>query len=364
MTLAERLSVIDPLPNYSIINAQQFYPRLIEEINSAESRVDLNFFIVQKDHHTKPFFEALENAAKRGVQVRLSYEKFFSSNLRAVIPTYFAFRRYARKVHGTSIETQRARQKSETINPLRKNHKKFVVIDPGTENARAYVGGTNMAGHYYNWRDSMTYVTGDISEALAKDFEKTWNSTNLRADRYLVGNPKDATEILTDSKSTSQNIERLVQEMDTANRTILIETSYLRGHKLLDAMRRAKKRNPDIDIKLLVPHPSVSNDILFRLFPNFWLNPFAMTGADVYLYGKADNQFSHAKTIVVDDLAIVGSSNFVNSTLIGGNAELIMISKNPYLNSQARDWILGGIKKSEKYLPKKRNKNYVIRALS
>lgn len=348
------------LPNYSIMDAPTFYSRLTRDVNQAQSQVDLHFYIVQKDKKTQPFFTALENAARRGVNVRFVIDRVTATT---IVPTYHDFvtrkeiKRLNRlhKKEGLPIEVKSARQKHDSINPLRRSHKKFAVIDAHSENAHAYVGGTNIAGFFFPWRDSMTYVTRDIANTLEKDFEKTWAKTNTSPARYVTGDPQDKTEILVDSKISTHNMERFLEEISQAKHTIWIETTYLKGRQLSHALREVKRKNPDIDIKLLVPYPPISNDPSYRFFSQFWLNPLVKAGAEVYLYGRQERRFTHAKTALIDDTAIIGSSNFVNGVVVGGNAEMLMISKNPYFHSQAREWIKGGIDQAERYVPKVRS---------
>ncbi|HSD98095.1 MAG TPA: phosphatidylserine/phosphatidylglycerophosphate/cardiolipin synthase family protein [Patescibacteria group bacterium] len=338
--MADRLPTKQPRAPFRLLESQPvFYSQLAADIGKAEKSVDLAFFVFESDKTTQPIFREIEEAARRNVHVRIVVDHI--GNIHAPFASRREFRRLTKlQKEGLKIEVKHARQKKDSLNPLRRDHKKIVAIDAGTNQEVGYIGGSNVSGRFLKWRDYIMRTTGQPVEVLAADFQKTWEGTNNGSSHYVL-DAKDGTEMLFDSKKTDTIIDRVIKEIGNAKERIWMETSYLDSHRVKDALILAKKQNPNLDVRLLIPDYKTSNDFRFRYFPNHWTRPFINAGIDVREYTNSKH-FTHAKTLLIDDLALTGSSNFVDDMVVGGDAEVVLLSKNPQYRRLLQEWFLGG----------------------
>ena len=164
-----------------LTNAEEFYPALEERIGEARHHVHIEFFIWEDDKHGQRLRDALVDAAKRGVKVRLLLDSMGCKNTGR---DFFEPLREA----GGEFAWFRA------LNPLRKrfslhlrNHRKLQIID----GAVAFIGGMNVGKEYMGenrdlgfWRDQQIEVRGNVVSALQQVFIEDWH---FAAEKLIEG---------------------------------------------------------------------------------------------------------------------------------------------------------------------------------
>src|SRR5665647_3725941 len=152
---------------------------MIADIDAAERYVHAEFYILSLDDTTGPFFDALENAVKRGVTVRVLMDHIQS--LRQ--PGYK--RTLARlTAAGAHWELMLPLQplKGKWQRPDLRNHRKLLIVD----GLVGFMGSQNVIDRTYNkpgnirrglqWKDLMTRLEGPIVAGLNAIFITDWYS--------------------------------------------------------------------------------------------------------------------------------------------------------------------------------------------
>jgi cardiolipin synthase len=204
-----------------------------------------------------------------------------------------------------------------------RNHRKLFLID----DRDAFLGGMNVwdvtlhAVHGERaWRDTAVQVRGEGVTALIESFEVHWTQGTRRVRRIirklisrkerrkervaaLARESRDDVLINTLRRFRRRNYRLLLARISAAKERIWITSSYfIPPSRLLAALRRAAKRG--VSVKLLVPARS---DLLFMSWATGALYPALLaSGVQIYEYRPT---VLHAKSLLIDDYAIVGSSN-------------------------------------------------------
>jgi len=152
---------------------------MADAIDQADTFVHVEFFILVEDEATAPFFEALERACQRGVQVRVLSDhvaQFMYPNRKQTI------RRFAEMgaEHRPMLPLQPLR--GHWRRPDLRNHRKLVVVD----GAVGFTGSQNMIiDHYHkkkgiqrglHWHELMVQLTGPVVRELDAVFVTDWYS--------------------------------------------------------------------------------------------------------------------------------------------------------------------------------------------
>ena len=138
-------------------SGEQFFERLLTELEKAEKFIFLEYFIVDEGHMWGSILEILKRKAAQGVDVRLMYDGTCEFTL---LP-----RDYPKQLERFGIQCQ-------VFAPLEpfvsthynyRDHRKILVIDGHT----AFTGGVNLADEYINrfekyghWKDTALMLQG------------------------------------------------------------------------------------------------------------------------------------------------------------------------------------------------------------
>ncbi|WP_283590314.1 cardiolipin synthase [Ligilactobacillus saerimneri] len=259
---------------------------------------------------------ALEEVARRGVEVRVIYDSFGSRGT-----THQFFKRL--EALGGRAEpffgTKKAPIHSPRLNY--RDHRKIVVIDGRI----GYIGGFNIGDQYLGrkpkfgyWRDTHLRVQGNAVIALQSRFLMDWNATvkNTRhnqqvsyQDQYfpLISNVGHTSmQIVSSGPDSEKEAIKLgyFKMINNARKYIYIQTPYLiPDDAIIEALMVAQMSG--VEVRIMIPafpdHPFV-----YRA-TEYYAKHLTDLGIKVYKYHHG---FLHAKTVVVDDqVASVGSAN-------------------------------------------------------
>lgn len=290
-------------------DANTKFPRLIEDIKSANHHIHLEYYILKDDTIGTEVLNTLCEKAKEGVEVRLTYDdvgsKISSSMKRKLDESgvkHFAFM----PVIFTKF----------TGKMNYRNHRKIAIIDGVT----AYVGGVNITDIYLNneaenyyWRDTHLRIVGEAVKSLQIYFFTTWdfvsNEKYKISKDYFPETPcknNVGIQIAASGPDTdwANIMEAIFTAITTADDYVYITTPYfVPNDEIITALQVASKSG--VDIKIIVPKKSDS--WLVKHATNSYLERLLDAGIEVYKYNKG---FVHAKTMVVDDVfSTIGTSN-------------------------------------------------------
>ncbi|GBG96639.1 cardiolipin synthase [Lactococcus termiticola] len=315
MLFVEEKSVVSSNTGVTIYDdGRDKFDALINDINEAEHHVHLEYYIFRMDRLGKGITEALVNARKRGVEVRLLIDAWGSN--------------------GTKLKHFKALTDLgghvaiffplilPLINP-RTNyrlHRKIVVIDGKI----GYTGGFNVGDEYVSitekfgyWRDTALRLTGDVVYSLQHRFILDWNSQHKNEiDQEEVYFPEETaepgqviTQFVTSGPDERKEQIKLnyMKMISGAQEEIIIQTPYfIPDEALLSSLYLALLSG--VKVKLLIPNKPDHPLVYWATY--YFSADLVKHGAEVWTYEKG---FVHAKMIIVDgSFASVGSTNFDN----------------------------------------------------
>ncbi len=297
-------------------NGEQFFPSLCADIAAAQFSISLETYIFAADQAGKRVSQALQEAALRGLSVRVLLDGYGSAELPA---TWVSELRLA----GVEVLWFRKDISPFTLSPNRKSrlrrlHRKLCVID----GVIAYVGGINIIDDIPAGADlrapRLDYavrVQGDMAQVVQATMSHLWNVVSWallqRRNRsqqkvaLRLTHPPELGLLLRDNLRHRRDIERAyLAAIGTAQQEILIANAYfLPGRVLRRALLHARRRG--VRVVLLL-----QGRVEYRIqhFATRALyGQLLAAGVEIHEYQASH---MHAKVAVVDGIwATVGSSN-------------------------------------------------------
>mgnify|MGYP001816086104 FL=1 len=160
-----------------LINGQETFDRLFEDIAAARSYILVQFYIVNDDHLGRRLKDRLIRKAQDGVSVFFLYDEIGSYQL----PGNYLREMQQAGIHVSAFHSTRGKTNHFQLNF--RNHRKIVVIDGDT----AYVGGHNVGDAYLSrhprfghWRDTHVKIEGPVVKAIQFCFVEDWHWATSR----------------------------------------------------------------------------------------------------------------------------------------------------------------------------------------
>ncbi|MGP5397733.1 phospholipase D-like domain-containing protein [Arthrobacter rhombi] len=286
---------------------EDLYADMLAAIRGAREHVFLETFIWKSDATGQRFKEALNEAARRGVEVFVIYDGF--ANL--VVPR--SFYQFHPKIRVYRFPVLRP---SRLFTPLRStglDHRKLLVVDGET----AFAGGYNIGDLYATeWRDTHLRLTGPAVWELRQAFLDVWNSVCGRPEiphqRALTWNP----HIRTANNMPSHLVYPIrgvyLDAINRASDRIYMTTAYfIPDRQILDSLLAASRRG--VDVRLILPEDS--NHVLADWLARGFFTAMLREGISVLLYRNA---MIHAKTATIDgQWSTIGTANIDRLSLTG-----------------------------------------------
>lgn len=323
---------------------QEYFPALINAIEQAQHQVTLETYIFSYDETAVSIKNALCDAARRGIQVRL------------IIDWIGCGSKHAKALQ---IELQNAGAQCYIFNPwfrrgLARTHRKLALIDQQL----AFIGGINIIDDfisdngsgiklaYPRW-DFAVQITGALIPLIEKEMEAQWKklghlqimqrikiALNLRLLRFKFPPPEEfigqATFIVRDSIRNRNKIRRAyLQAMGRARHKIILANPYFApSHKIRTALISAAQRGVDVTLILGVGAFRLQDAVAQSFYPAL-LN----CGVKIIEYRKTE---LHAKVAIIDDeWATVGSSNIDGLSLFVNHEANIIVKDANFAKSLA-----------------------------
>ena len=302
-------------------DGHQLFDKMIDDINQAQKTVYVEFYTFYADDLGKRVLKALEEAAKRGVIVKVLYDL---SGSRGTTYRFFA---HLEELGGTAKPFNSKANKRITTPRLNYHlHRKIVVID----NQLGYIGGFNIGDQYLGidpkfgyWRDTHLRIVGQAAVMLMVRFAMDWNTTCRKTNKQRIdltaalkdfevkqpaemGEDDVAMQIVSSGPDNDNFAIRRGYEsiISSARKYVSLQTPYLLpGEPIRESLIIAARSG--IDVRIMIPcmpdHPFV-----YRA-TEYYAKYLVNNGVKVYKY---NNGFIHAKTMVSgNNLASVGSAN-------------------------------------------------------
>ena len=298
------------------IDGHDKFAQLITDIEHAKHHVHLEYYSFFSDRIGHKILKSLEDAAKRGVKVRIIYDSMgsrgqardFFNKLEALggeAQPFFAYKKAL--IHSPRINYR--------------EHRKLAIIDGKI----GYIGGFNIGDQYLSrtekfgyWRDTHLRVVGNAVISMQSRFLMDWNATikNVKGKEpvkysetyFPLQRQKGNIGIQIVSSGPDSEVEAIkkgyLKLISRANDYIYIQTPYLiPDDSVLEALVVAAKSG--VDVKIMIP--CMPDHAFVYRATEYYAKYLVSKGVEVYKY---DAGFIHAKTFVVDSqLSSVGSAN-------------------------------------------------------
>jgi cardiolipin synthase A/B len=343
-------------------SGDRYFLALLRDIARARRTIDIETYIFCDDDLGRAVISALNEAAVRGVQVRIMVDgvgssmgstRYLFSNVLPIVE--------ARIYHPLPWRVFLDRLKTSTgaselmslfLKINRRNHRKTCVIDKNS----AWIGSMNICASHLEsragdsaWRDTGVHITGKGVTSLSHAFERAWHRAGPIEEIEFFPVPayeRPSRRFI--KKVTSRNLlvrlndtwsmrrrhyVDLLDRIDRAQERIWITNAYFVPHaSLLRAIAAAARRG--VDVRVLVPNRC---DIVF--IP--WVRRafyFGLLRAGVRIFEYVPRML-HAKTLIIDDWAMVGSSNLNHRSLHHDLEADVVMSREHSLRCLARQFV-------------------------
>ena len=294
-----------------LAGGREFFEEALRAVANAKDFVHLEVYILRHDEAGRLLLDALTEAARRGIEVRLLYDSFGSFGVSGASLADLV-------AAGGEVEAFLPllwRRRPFTLN-LR-NHRKLLVVD-GTH---AFLGGRNIGNEYatdrlgrtQKWLDAMLHVEGPVVPRLHRVFVEDWYNAcgrDLAQERYFPQVPplgRDAVGALV--SGPDRDIHGLwwaiFQVISGARHAIEICSPYLvPPPTMLFALKVAAARG--VRVRIHTNGPEAEAFILYHAQRSYY-GEFLRSGIELF---ETVSDYNHAKLIVVDgETVVVGSMN-------------------------------------------------------
>jgi cardiolipin synthase len=310
----------------------EYFTELLLQIKHAKVSIDIEVYIFAVDTLTKLLMSELAAAKKRGLRVRVLVDGAgsfvwvprltqWSRETGVALRVYKPFPRTL-SMAGRFYKFYFLRLTRLLQRLNHRDHRKLVLIDHQT----AFVGSMNFTQEHSRqivgddaWRDTSLMVKGAPILDLRKSFDSNWEFSNpfralfpfLRKRVHREYRPRLSPVRLNTTRRWRASLYRdLLIRLDQAKKEILITNAYfLPRRSLFRHLKKAAARG----VKVIIMIAGPSDVPIVRLSASELIHRLVLAQVEVYEY---NHSILHAKTMIIDDFAIVGSMNLNHRSFV------------------------------------------------
>jgi phosphatidylserine/phosphatidylglycerophosphate/cardiolipin synthase-like enzyme len=297
----------------------------------------------------------LNAAAKRGVQTYLAVDAYsfltsedrsdlgplwFRTQLPRRLREPFRSRRQALETfadHGGHYAITNIPKKPFSVIPAGRSHIKTAVI-----NDRLYIGGCNLrAPEQYDvmvsWRESA--AADWIFDTMREVIEQQSTKRSLHGvDRGLDLDTN--TTLLLDAGTPRQSLilDEAHKLIDSAQKSIFFTCQYFPGDATARHLKAAHERG--VTVTIVYSHPSAHGQLEAPAHHAYGLKERLRLPREFFVHRlPKGSPLLHAKVLVTEQAAMVGSHNYVVQGVNFGTAELALLSRSVDFGDKLRSFI-------------------------
>ena len=315
-------------------NGVEIFPPMLEAIAEAMVSVHFATFIYWKGKVPETFAQALSDAARRGVQVRVVLDS--DGAAKAPKPLVEGM-----KDAGVEVEWYRRAHWYDWASYNHRSHRRLLVID-GTV---GFTGGVGIADEWSgdgdspaHWRDTHARIRGPAVAGLQAGFVDSWNNCSrelpLDSAHFPELHKRGSSDVIIVQSSPAQGTSAAQRAYAAliagAKKTLDISNAYfLPSPPFVEMLLAAHKRG--VRVRVLMPGPYHDEPAVRRASRRTW-SPLLTAGIELYEHQKT---MMHSKVIIVDELVTcVGSINF-DPRSFSLNAECAAVTHDVTIAEQA-----------------------------
>jgi cardiolipin synthase len=289
-------------------NGDAIFPAMLGAIREAKQTVSLESYIYQDDEVGKAFAAALEQAAQRGVEVRLLLDGTGG------------------RAGKLAAEMTAGGVKVRIFHPIRpwtlykigeRTHRKLLVVDGRV----GFTGGVGIEARWLGnarnpkeWRDTQVRITGPVTAQLQAIFGEDWTYTTgeiLAGEKFYPAlGPTGSLEAqaIKVSHGDASSLAKMLYyiSIESAEHSFHMQNAYFLPDKqvrqaLIDAVKRG------VDVKVMVPGKRID---VPPVRSASWVHYGELLQGGVKIYEYVDTML-HTKNATADGIfSTVGSINF------------------------------------------------------
>ncbi len=297
-----------------LVNGDQVFPAMLEAIDKARERISFETYIYDKGRVGDQFTDALEKAARRGVDVNIILDALGTGSM----DKHHFERLQQAGCHIVNFNPT-AWYTLEELNY--RTHRKILVVDGSV----AFTGGVGIADHWLgnaqdreHWRDTHVRIEGPIARILEAAFYENFVGGGFTVTPVLTepGRAQDSDDsamvVRSSPSSGASDLKRLyLLAIGMARHSIEISSPYfVTDESTMWALDDARQRG--VTVRILVESDITDHKSVKYASRDAY---DGMLDADIQIYEYRPTMM-HTKTMVVDGvLSIFGSANFDNRSL-------------------------------------------------
>jgi len=290
-----------------LVDGAETYDNMISAIESAESYVLVQFYIVRDDAVGRRLRDALVAQARSGVRIFFLYDEIGCIKL----PDAYLDVMRKQGIEVSGFKTTKGRSNRFQINF--RNHRKLLVVDGRT----GFIGGNNLGEEYLVYRDTHLRIDGPAAQPIQLSFLKDWywatgEIARVSSEIIAAETHDQAVAIVNTGPADSvAACSILFSSLISNARSRLWITSpyFVPNDAMVVALQAAALRGVDVRIIL----PDHADQVLVELASFTYYDDMLNNGVRLYRYRE---HFMHQKVILVDDsVAGIGTVNLDNRSL-------------------------------------------------
>lgn len=303
-------------------NSFRYYPlgedafkAIIEDMEKAQKFIFLEFFIVADGILWNRIKTILIEKAKQGIEIKFLYDDYGSM--------FRTSKQLWQELKDAGIEVAEFNPIGKYLDKLYLNyrsHQKIVVIDGKV----GYTGGFNLADEYVNeverfgiWKDTGVRIVGDGVFGLTATFLQMWTmTTQKKIDDYTIYKSaclnkcregrSGFCQVIADGPANNPEnpiADTILQLIYSSHDILYIMTPYLiLDDDIMEALAISAKRGTDVRIVT----PGIPDKKIVNMITKYSYGYLLKNGVKIYEYTPG---FVHAKTVLTDECALVGTIN-------------------------------------------------------
>ncbi len=289
-------------------NGDETFSAMTKAIRAARRSVCMEMYIFKDDEAGRQVADAMIEAARKGVKVRVLLDAVGSKPGRLAVELRGA---------GVILRTYRPIHPFSIHKVGRRTHRRILVIDGKI----CFTGGIGIDRRWLGnardrseWRDTQVQATGPVASQMQAIFGEDWTYTTgeiLAGDEFYPATDPDGpllAQAIRVSRGDASSLAKMLYyvAIQSAEKSIHIENAYfLPDRQVREALVQAVARG--VDVQIIVPGRSI--DIpLVRSASRLHYGALLRGGVKIFEYERT---MMHNKTMVVDGLySIIGSINF------------------------------------------------------
>lgn len=311
-----------------------YFKDLEQDLLNAKNSIDFETYIFSEDILGKKIADILVQAVADGIQVRLLID---------AVGSHWLSKDFRYALWQAGIDLRIYNRSLFRFN--HRDHRKTVVIDKKI----GWVGSFNVSNNHLYWRDTGVRFTGNVVKQLQTAFDWTWRRTHVRnlprlvVDRFRHRKRRiNKTPIRLNCNRRSRKVlyQDLLQRILNSKNRVWITTAYFVPEGCLTHTLRIAALS-GVDVKILVPkYP----DWFFMRWISSALY-YALLKAGVKIHEYLPHVL-HAKSIIIDDWVMMGSSNLNHRSLFH-DLEIDVVVTQPAGVQNFKSQFLADLKKSQ-----------------